>query len=195
MGKHISTALVLALCACGGGGGSNGGGSVSGTVGGISFPVASAISAIGSNSQGTAAVVAMTSGDDACTQVETNNTHPNETIVELELLDLNETAQTTSAPTAPGTYAVYDTNGSAAPTSTSVAIVFAESAGSDCNGGTGGGNGVSGTVTLTAANATTGVYSGTFDVTFDTGDHVTGSFNPEACTALGESTSGSATCE
>lgn len=43
---------------------------------------------------------------------------------------------------------------------------------------------VSGAVTLTANRP--GVYAGTFDLTFDSGDHVTGTFETAGCPSLGK---------
>ncbi|HEU4614062.1 MAG TPA: hypothetical protein VFS15_18335, partial [Kofleriaceae bacterium] len=43
-------------------------------------------------------------------------------------------------------------------------------------------SGQSGTVTLTSVNA--GVYAGSYDVVLNTGDHISGTFQPAACPQL-----------
>ena len=38
------------------------------------------------------------------------------------------------------------------------------------------------------------IYAGTFDVSLDSGDHISGSFDPSSCTALGAALNGTPTC-
>jgi hypothetical protein len=98
--------------------------------------------------------------------------------IAIELRDVAGAMKT--APTAPGVYTIYPDTGSEPAKSASFTIgvfdgtcqlVDDESA-----------SGQSGTVTLTSVAA--GVYAGRYDVTLNTGAHVTGSFAPTACPQL-----------
>jgi hypothetical protein len=63
------------------------------------------------------------------------------------------------------------------------AILFIDSLNAQCaENANASATAVSGTVMLIAVGG--GVYAGTFDVTLDSGDHITGSFNPTMCDQL-----------
>ncbi len=93
-----------------------------------------------------------------------------------------------SPPAAPGVYTVGPLD--AAPLSGNFAWVVYGATDASCNTVTQR-DGTSGTVTLTDVHP--GAYSGTFDVTFSDGSHVTGSFTSARCLALGNEISGTCT--
>jgi hypothetical protein len=83
---------------------------------------------------------------------------------------------TFAAPTGPGVFNVI----TSAPTDSKVALVYFRTTDDRCAdlGPNADAAATSGTVTLTSVGAT---YTGSFEVTFDTGEHVTGSFRAPAC--------------
>ena len=98
--------------------------------------------------------------------------------VEIELRDVDGAMRT--APTAPGAYTIYPNTGEEPGKAASLTVgvlddtcqVIDETYAS----------GQSGTVTLTSVSA--GVYAGSYDVVLNTGDHITGTFQPTACPQL-----------
>jgi hypothetical protein len=97
---------------------------------------------------------------------------------------------TTFTPAAgPGTYTVVDPNTSDPPPKSAFAsFVTVDATCTDPNGP----DGMSGTVVLTKVNG--GEYSGTFDIVFQGGDHVSGSFDSASCAALTQWGLGTMTC-
>ena len=184
MGLRRWLAVVAVVAACagdddsgggGGGGGGDGTGTVSGTVGGRTITVVDAIS---SNYDYTVTntlhygVVLLGEPAELCALAGADI--PSEAAV----LSLTATVLSTSdgnyvgtLPTA-GTYTVNGQIGN---------VAFGElNASASCD--VSGVMAQSGTVTLTTA--ANGVYAGSFDLVFETGDHVTGTFSPAACPAL-----------
>jgi hypothetical protein len=96
----------------------------------------------------------------------------------ITLLDVN--GGTTAAPTAPGSYTIYSNSGSQPPKEALFDMVGLDSGCQQVDAD--GAQGQSGTVTLTSI--TGGVFKGSFDVVLNTGDHVTGTFDPTACAGL-----------
>ena len=176
--------LLVSVCACGGGGGSSPG-SVTGTIHGQKFAVADAISASvtfsdgmgGSSSQ---AAIFLTSTPNACADFTNNIQRKSEQAFVIGVATISGT--TVASPTATGAYTVFDVN-SGNPPPAMAALVNAVATDATCMSDTANSaNGTSGTVTLTTINGNT--FDGKFDITMDSGDHVTGSFSPEACPAL-----------
>ena len=102
--------------------------------------------------------------------------------VTIELGDV--TGSTRTAPTAAGTYTIYPDTGSEPAKSASFDVTALDQTCQPLDADTG--SGQSGTVTLTSVTA--GVFAGSYDVTLNTGDHVTGSFTPSACPQLATAT-------
>jgi len=100
--------------------------------------------------------------------------HPGETALILMLSDYASGAHT--APTAPGVYPVTDDQN--APKSAVAEGNILD--GSCVNVADNDAVAIGGSVTLTYVE--NGSYTGVFDLTFDSGDHVTGSFDAAACT-------------
>src|SRR5207237_493554 len=123
--------------------------------------------------------ILLTSTGGTCADVNANQAHQNEKGVFIDVWDVVGT--TTNAPTVPGTYSIYQGTGTSPPKAASFsAIVFDATCKAITNDGA---KATTGTVTLTAVSGTR--YNGTFDVALDSGDHVTGSFEPEECPNLG----------
>jgi hypothetical protein len=168
---------------------------VNGTVGGKSFAVGDAIYTNGKVDTGQATLVGLTTWTSACTQATQNNTPPQNQVLIFELVNYNSTTRTTSALTGPGQVPIYTagaTNagplGIAEVAQTGTPVDAGPSAGCETTviAATGG------SITVTSLSA--GAITGTFDLTFASGDHLTGSFNAPACAALGTSTGAPPTC-
>jgi len=97
------------------------------------------------------------------------------------VIDLADTGgANTTAPTTPGTYTIYPNTGSRPAKSASfVTGGFDATCGPNDDAAA---SGQSGSVVL--ATVAAGKFTGTYDVVLNTGDHVTGSFDPTACTEL-----------
>ena len=98
--------------------------------------------------------------------------------VTITLLDV--TGGNTAAPTAPGTYTIYSNSGSQPPKEALFDVVGLDATCQQVDADAA--QGQSGSVTLTSVSG--GVFTGSYDVVLNTGDHVTGSFAPTACPAL-----------
>jgi len=164
------------LVACGGGGGGGSGGSVEGNIHGSAFSIQDAVSAsvaIDTTLHGALIVMSSTSG--LCKDAATNAVHPNQKAVLITLFDVNGT--TLNTPTVPGTYAIYQGSGTPPSKTASwdASVTDATCNEIDASGATA----TTGTVTLSGISGNT--FSGSYDVVLDSGDHVTGSFDPEAC--------------
>lgn len=122
--------------------------------------------------------ILLTSTSGTCADVMANQAHQNEKGVFIDVYDVVGT--TTNAPTAAGTYSIYQGTGTSPPkAATFSAIVFDANCNEIANDGA---KATTGTVTLTAVSGTK--YIGNFDVALDSGDHVTGSFEPTECPQL-----------
>jgi hypothetical protein len=169
--------LLMVVAACT----SDAGGSVTGQVPGGSFdPGATISAAVMIPDGGGEAVIVVSSVATACSDdgaappIERKGSRA----MTIRLMDVANGMTTT--PAAPGTYTIYPNSGSQPPKEALLEMyglddtcqqVDAQSA-----------QGQSGSVTLTSVAG--GVFKGTFDVTLNTGDHLTGSFDPTACAAL-----------
>lgn len=98
--------------------------------------------------------------------------------ISIALLDVN--AGTSTAPAAAGAYTIYPNTGSQPPKEALLETVGLDATCQPVDADSA--SGQSGTVTL--ASVTGGVFKGTYDVTLNTGDHLTGSFDPTPCPAL-----------
>jgi hypothetical protein len=163
--------LVCAM-ACSGGGSP---GSISGTIHGQSFPVSDAISATVTLQGGSsAAEIILADMSGLCADLSADQQPKN--IKGAGIVVANASATMLSAPTAPGTFVVAATTGGTAIWNAFVDDANCQNVTADSAMGT------SGTVTITSIN--NNAISGHFDVVLDSGDHVTGSFSPEACPAI-----------
>lgn len=149
---------------------------LNGTIRGNPLKSGDAISAIGAVALGSvfinagaAVVLSNTSG--LCGFAAGGKEPKNSQFLILVVRDTNR------APTGAGTYVIYSSG--AQPTKLAVAQYFQTDA--SCNE-TQITLATSGTITITSVS--NGNLSGTFDLTFDSGDHVTGSFSATNCNAL-----------
>lgn len=182
LSRNLSITLFFLAGACGGGGSSSGGGALSGTVHGQSIGIEDAISAAVTTSVGGltihAAAIAMGTTKDLCSDAMSNTLHPNEKLVLVLLADVNGT--TFNAPTASGMYSVYQGSGAFPAKSAFFQVEVTDATCKDVTAQSAGGT--SGTVTLSSVSGNQ--FSGNFDLVLDSGDHVTGSFDPQECPAL-----------
>ena len=185
--------LLVSVCACGGGGSSSPG-SVTGTIHGQKFAIVDAVSAsvtftdAQTGTTSSQAAIILTSTPNACQDLAGNIERMNEQLFVLGVATI--TGTTVAAPTATGAYTVFDTNSGTAPPPMA-ALVNAIATDTTCMSTANSANGTSGTVTLTTINGNT--FDGKFDVTLDSGDHITGSFSPEACPGLQQALNSTAT--
>jgi len=174
--------LVLFVCvaAC-----SDSGGSVSGQPPGGTFDVADMISATvttsdsaGDSSSSARILLGSTPNlcDDAAASpaVDRKGAH-------LISIDLREVAGATrTAPTAAGTFTIYPDTGTEPAKAASLSIDMLDAACQTIDADSA--SAQSGSVTLTTVAA--GVYTGSFDVTLNTGGHLSGTFAPTTCPQL-----------
>ncbi len=165
--------FLCVLIRCGG----SGKVTFNGTIRGQSFVPSDAISMNGTNGTSTFSSINITSQSGLCGLLSARQFPKNSKHFLIDLADVNQTpfAFTFTAPSAAGTYTVSrDSN----PLPAKWASVAHLLSGADCQSSEIA-FGVSGTVTITSLNG--GSYSGNFDVTLNTTDHVTGSFNASYC--------------
>lgn len=167
-----SAVLFITLVACGGPG------SVDGKIKGQAYPIGDSASAsvtVLANLH--AAAVVMTNTNDVCGDAIANTVHPSTKYVVLTAFDVNGTTATT--PVAPGTYAIFQ--GGTPPAK--AATFSAGMTDATCqNIATAAVEATTGTITIEAVSGN--MFKGKFDVALDSGDHVTGSFDPEPCPEL-----------
>ena len=183
---HVGvTAVLLALVGCitsndnGGNSSSTGSATLTGTVRGQSFAPADAISvnAATTSPSGSVGAVAITSQVGLCGRITSGQNSKNTQYLILVVGDYNTTTNITAAPSAPGTYTVYVSGQRPAQ----FAGAIYQQTDSNCTvtstlGAT------SGSVTITSASG--GSFSGSFDFTLETGDHITGTFTSANCALL-----------
>jgi len=168
-----TTALAL-LAACTANAGS---GTMVGTVHGATFAIKDAISAMvyvqGSTTERVAQVMLGNDGD-LCSNASNDTQIKGYTGVSLTMFEA--TATSIDPAGSPGDYTIGGTTGNVASWNAVVTDQMCQDVLASEATGTGG------TVTLTkiAGNA----FSGSFDVTLDSGDHVTGTFAPAACAGM-----------
>jgi hypothetical protein len=181
--RTIGYVLVLAsaLCACGS---DSSPASLAGTIHGMTFAMHDSASGEVVVTTATGAMlhtgaVFLTSSSGTCADIMSNQAHQNEKGVLIVMWDVVGT--TTNAPTAGGTYSIYQGSGTSPP---KAATFNAQATDATCKEiATDSAKGATGTVTLTGVSGMR--YTGHFDVSLDSGDHVTGSFDPTECPELG----------
>ncbi len=150
-------------------------GSVSGNLPGGGLQVADQISAVVTMDSDSDARILLTNTMNLCQDVSASIDRKGEHYVMLVLHDVTATAKT--APTAPGTYTIYPNTGSEPAKS---AVLTAGGFDANCQPNDAeSAQGQSGTVTLSMVSGN--VFAGTYDVVLNSGGHITGSFQPEAC--------------
>jgi len=178
----LSASLFVLAGACGGGGSAAAGGALDGAVHGQSIMIEDAVSAAVTITVGStpahAAAVALSTTKNLCADAMSNTQHPNEKLVAFFLVDVN--GATLNAPTAPGTYTAYQGSGTPPAKFASFGVQVTDATCQDVSAQDAAG--ASGTVTLSSVSGNS--FSGSFDLVLDSGDHVTGSFDPGACPAL-----------
>jgi hypothetical protein len=163
-----TTILAFALAACGGGAGS-----VQGTIHGQSFAVADVVSAAAHYSSETnSAAVALTSSSNACSDLTDDIERRNGAMIVIRL-----TAPTGhDAAPPPGKYPI--DAGSPMNATISMFATDTRCAGVEASRAAA----VSGMITLTSIAGE--AFGGGFDVVLDSGEHLSGDFDPVACPAL-----------
>ena len=177
-----SIALFLCASACGSGSGSGGSSALSGTVHGQTIGVTDAISAALTTMFDDVtihgAAIVMANASDLCADAVANRLHPNEKAVVILLTDVTDGASST--PTAAGTYTIFQGAGKPPAKTALLSVSMNDAACKEVEAQSAGG--ATGTVTLSAISGDE--FSGSFDVTLNSGDRVTGSFAPGACPEL-----------
>ena len=175
-------AILLAAAACGGGGASA---TFTGTIDGQTMRPTDAISSpatVGFTS-GTAPVAAIVIADAGglCTRLAANLEPKSSRVLVLFLADVNGATGAIQVPSGTATHLLF-TVGSGAPPAHFAVASFGVNDASCRQIASQSATAVSGTVTLTG-NAN-GAYAGTYDLVFDSGDQVRGSFHTAACQGL-----------
>lgn len=154
-----------------------GAGSVTGPIHGQSIVIADAASSLFHShvDSSTSAFIMMSTAASLCSDVESNISRAGSTVVVLGVS--NATVTPKVAPTGPGDYAI----STMAPGNDAVWAVFTRDSACQPIAGSRA-TATSGSVALTMVNGN--VYQGTYDVVLDSGEHVTGAFEPAACPAL-----------
>ena len=182
-------ALALLALSCGGGKASPG--SLNGTIRGESVRVADVISGDVSSQGQSFGVVMLTDHGSLCDLATRRIVGRSSHYISFSMSDVSGSSSS-SPPAGPGSYTV--DNPLQSTRSARSAYLIAEVTDAQCTfvreqmawG-------ISGTVTLTKVAA--GVYAATFDVTLNTGEHITGNFEAAACAAIGSFGQGSFTCQ
>ncbi len=177
------TRLGLAWLCAGALAGCGGGNHVDGTIHGTSFPAATAISAQVTQSQTGivtgSAVILLSSEGDVCSVITGGHAPRGSQSLVIGLTDVDMATGKITAPTAAGTYTVVANNGALQAHTAGVGYVsLDQTCGKAATAAA-----VGGSVTLTSAGS--GGYAGSFDVTLDSGDHLSGQFSSSSCAAFG----------
>ena len=179
----IGIALLPLLATCGG----SGPFTVNGNIRGSGMSSGDAISSVGAirldSTPLNAAVVVLSNSSVLCSAAGASKQPKNSKFL---LFVINDRTTSTGTP-GPGTYTIWSGSGTP-PTKFSFAQYFQTDATCQETQLT---VGLTGTVTITSVN--NGDVSGNFDFTFDSNDHVTGSFSAKNCNAL-ISALGNSTC-
>jgi hypothetical protein len=166
------TALLVGLVACSSSGSSA---SVDGTVRGSPIITSTIASTIVTSSDSSEAFIVLSSTA-SCAEPSAIVQHPGEQTVLLILTD--NVADTSQAPTGPGVYSIAANAAKAAQVEVNV---LDATCGNDADLGA---VATDGTVTLTSVNG--GAFAGTFEVTLETGERITGSFDSDSCSTLAD---------
>ncbi|MGE5187204.1 MAG: hypothetical protein ACM31C_34380 [Acidobacteriota bacterium] len=184
--------VVTAACTSSAPGGSNPGGGSNGS--GTTFTPGDTISAVVTMSDGAGGstseawiVLGSTSGLCADATASPPIDRKNQKLVTIQLTDVNGSAR--AAPTVAGTYTIYPDSGSEPAKSASLTTATLDGTCQPIDADAA--QGQSGTVTLSAVSG--GVFKGSYDVTLNTGAHVTGTFSPTACPQLATAVTSNAT--
>jgi len=174
--RTIPLLVVVSLAACGGPG------SVDGKVKGQNYAVSSSASAAVTLTVATTqlhgAAIAMTSTGGLCADLGANTVHPGQQYVTIFLSDVNNL--TFSTPTVPGTYSIYQSNTSPPPKAATMSLGTYDATCQKIDSQSAAAS--SGTVMLDTVSGNK--FAGTFDVVLDSGDHVTGEFDPQECPGI-----------
>jgi hypothetical protein len=178
--RIVAIAGVVALVACGGGGSGPAGGTFKGSIGGQTFDVKDAMSAVVQGTTTTSqtfryGVVVLSRAPSICSEFTARKEPQANQYLLLEVADLSSSVA--DVPKGPGTYPIVVAPGQ--PTA-AIAVYFATDATCTPIANTSS-SATSGSVTLTNVGST---YSGSFDLTFATGDSVTGTFTAPGCAGL-----------
>jgi hypothetical protein len=183
IGWGLACAAIVVGCggsSGGGGGGGGGGATVSGTLGGQAVATTDQVGLVGTETtNGTTvafAAAVITNLPGACAIAQSNGNPRNSQTLVLEVGE-----EGTAVP--PGTYSIGGT--------TTVALATFVAQDDTCTQ-TAQDTGTSGTITITTASSTE--VAGSFDVTFNTGDHLTGTFSAPVCDASLTDDGGTSAC-
>jgi hypothetical protein len=160
-------------------------GSVTGTIHGQTFMIADAVSTVRAAGASTYGAIMMSTVAGICDAARSNAIRASSKLIVISLA--NASGNRATAPTSAGTYEISSTMMGAFA---GLIVVANDSA---CNPVVASSaEATSGSVTLVSVDGN--VFSGNFDVVLDSGDHVTGTFEPGACPAIAQGT-GEISCQ
>jgi hypothetical protein len=189
--RLVSWFAFAAVAACGGGGGTSSPGSVTGAIKGQQFKILDAVSSPvtltdpQTGMMSTQAQVILTTTADYCADLTMGVQQKDMKLIALALADITSDTMgkptTIVTPTAPGRYLIVPPNPTSLPAKaglwnasvTDDACLEVTANGARATGGT-----------ITLKSIKSGVFSGSFDVTLDSGDHISGGFSPEECPSI-----------
>jgi len=177
MSKLSLFVAMIAVAGCGGNGSGN---SVSGNIGGGTLAVADAVSVpyvAGASSDGATAIVLSNSGG-VCADFTAGQQPPNVQALTFEVFRIDDSGHP-AKPTAVGGYPIVRQQEGPAPSGNTAIAAFTTTDASCEETRTL--DAITGSITLERLDATG--YAGIFDLTFDSGDHVTGRFDAPTCAA------------
>jgi len=156
----------------------HGTGSVTGVVDGRAFAVMDSVSATVDSrgaTPGTYAELFLTSTPGFCDDVEHRINRANSSVFAAQIVKASPNRA--EAPTGPGTYTIATSSSASGPVATGGFLDYdAACAPTPRARATGG--------TVTVTSVVGDIYAGSFDLSLDTGEHVTGTFSPGGCPAL-----------
>lgn len=178
----VVLAIAAAACSGGGGGGSSGGsgsGSLSGTIGGSSVTVRSAITAPVDFGGGVKVqAIILTDASNACATISAGKQPPSAQLLIFEIGTVN--GSSVEPPTATGTFHLF--NSSTGPTDPNIAAFIYDKSDANCTF-IASASSTSGTVTISSMSG--GSFVGGADLLTDGGDSISATFTAANCPALG----------
>jgi hypothetical protein len=191
---NLRAALAAALALAGVGltaAGCGGGTSVSGTINKKSFEALEAISGTVTQDEMSMGAVLISTELETCDIFADAALHKNMKLLQIGLAQFDFGSNKVVAPKDSGEFQVFNLEGGETPLTTKLALVFYFEVDENCVPATQPILGKSGKITLDSADD--GAYSGSGDVTLDTGEHITFEFDATACSALSTLTVGGST--
>jgi hypothetical protein len=180
MTRHLAP-FLLAAAACGNGGSATFNGTVHGQAMTPRDYISSPATVRFASGTAPAAAIVISDAGTACTMLAANQQPKSSRSLAIYLSDVDQNSGVFGVPSGVGAYTVFTVGSGPPPAHFAVASFRVDDAA--CNPiAAQSATAVAGTVALTAI--ADGAYAGTYDLSFDSGDRVTGTFNTAVCRAL-----------